>query len=296
MKTRNTFKTFFNRIFFRHTAVAAALGLLAQSVPAQAQVFKGVAGLELYSVRAQLAAAWPATLDQVRDWGVKYVELAGTCGLTRAQFRAELEKRGLHAVGAHFGFDDWDKDPENAVRQAQESGLEYAGCAWITHRGEFDEAACRKAIDVFNRAGAAAAQQHIQFFYHTHGYEFQPFGDGTLFDLLMRETNPKQVKFEMDIFWVVHGGQDPVKLLAKYPDRFVLMHLKDMRQGTPTGLLTGASDVKNDVALGTGKLDLPAILAEAGKIGIKWYFIEDESPSSIQQIPVSLKYLEKMRQ
>ena len=96
-------------------------------------------------------------------------------------------------------------------------------------------------------------------------------------------------------FWIVHPGQDPVKLLQKYGKRFELMHLKDMKKGTPTGLLTGQSDVKNDAALGAGQMDLPAILRAAKKAGVKWYFIEDESPWSEQQIPQSLRYLEQVK-
>ena len=99
----------------------------------------------------------------------------------------------------------------------------------------------------------------------------------------------------MDIFWIVHPGQDPVKLLMKYPKRWVLMHVKDMRKGTPTGLLTGSSPVTNDVAIGQGQMDIPAILRAAKKVGIKYYFIEDESPTSEQQIPQSLKYLEEVK-
>jgi sugar phosphate isomerase/epimerase len=135
----------------------------------------------------------------------------------------------------------------------------------------------------------------MHFFYHTHGYEFEPFADGTLFDLLMRETNPEDVSFEMDIFWVAHAGQDPVKLLEKYPGRFKLLHLKDMRKGTPTGLLTGSSPVTNCVVLGTGQLDMPGILSAAKWTGVKWYFIEDESPVSEQQIPESLAYLHGLK-
>src|SRR5260370_21729207 len=95
----------------------------------------------------------------------------------------------------------------------------------------------------------------------------------------------------MDIFWIVFPGQDPVKLLEKYPGRWELMHLKDMRKGTPTGSLSGGTAVTNDVALGTGQIDLPATLKAAQKVGVKCYFIEDESPSSETQIPHSLKYL-----
>jgi sugar phosphate isomerase/epimerase len=99
----------------------------------------------------------------------------------------------------------------------------------------------------------------------------------------------------MDIFWIVHPGQSPARLLEKYGKRWELMHLKDMKQGTPTGLLTGHSDVTNDATLGTGKIDLNSALHAAKKAGVKWYFIEDESPVSERQIPESLKYLEQVR-
>ena len=99
----------------------------------------------------------------------------------------------------------------------------------------------------------------------------------------------------MDVFWIVHPGQNPVTLLRKYGSRFELMHVKDMKKGTPTGLLTGKSDVNNDVALGTGIMDWPAILAAAKQAGVKQYFIEDESATSAEQIPVSLKYLEQVK-
>jgi sugar phosphate isomerase/epimerase len=273
---------------------ALAVGLFG-NLPLDAKPIRDSVGLQLYSVRAQLGKDVPGTLAEVQGWGVKYVELAGTYGFSPADFKAQLDSHGLVALSGHFGFDQWEKDPEAVVAEAEALGLKYAGCAWITHSGPFDEAACRHAIEVFDRAGAAAAKHHIQFFYHTHGYEFQPFGDGTLFDLLVQGTDPKTVKFEMDIFWIAHAGQDPVKLLAKYPKRFELVHLKDMKKGTPTGLLTGSSDVRNDAALGEGELDLTAILKEARKIKVKWYFIEDESPTSESQIPVSLKYLDDFK-
>ncbi len=148
---------------------------------------------------------------------------------------------------------------------------------------------------MFNKAGEVLAKHGLKFFYHIHGYEFQPHGSGTLFDLLMTETKPENVKVEMDVFWVVHPKQDPVKLLEKYGSRFELMHVKDMRPGTPTGLLTGQSDVKNDVAIGSGIMKWPEILKAAQKAGVKWYFIEDESPTSIEQIPVSMRFLELLK-
>jgi sugar phosphate isomerase/epimerase len=258
--------------------------------------FKGPIGLQLYSLRDQFKKDVPGTLDEVKAFGIKYVELAGTYNLSNEQFKGELAKRGIKAISGHFPYERYRDDAEGVAKEAKALGLSYAGCAWIAHSGDvFDEKTCREAIQVFNKAGETLAKHGLKFFYHTHGYEFQPHGDGTLFDLLMTETNPKYVSYEMDIFWIVHPGQNPAKLLEKYGSRWELMHLKDMKEGTPTGLLTGHSDVKNDAALGTGKIDLVSTLRAAKKVGVKWYFIEDESPVSEQQIPQSLKYLETVR-
>jgi len=264
-------------------------------VNAMAGSFKGPVGLQLYSLRDQFKKDVPGTLDEVKGFGIKYAELAGTYDVKPPEFKAMLEQRGIKPISGHFGFERFRDDVEGVAAEAKALGLQYAGCAWIPHDGAFNEKTCRDAAAVFNHAGDALAKHGIKFFYHTHGYEFQPHGDGTLFDLLMQETNPKCVRYEMDIFWIVHPGQDPAKLLEKYKGRWDLMHLKDMRPSTPTGLLTGSTDVKNDVALGTGKIDMPATLRAAKDVGVKWYFIEDESPTSEQQIPQSLRYLSDVK-
>lgn len=271
------------------------LGVVAGGNASAAQKFSESPGLQLYSLRDQFAKDVPGTLDKVRDLGIKYVELAGTYGLPNEKFLAELKARGLVAVSGHFSFERYRDDAEGVAKEAKALGLKFAGCAWIPHQGDFSEKSCREAAAVFNNAGAALAKQGIKFFYHTHGYEFQPHGSGTLFDLLMTETNPKTVGYQMDVFWIVHPGQNPAELLARYAGRWVSLHVKDMRKGTPTGLLTGSTDVTNDVALGTGQIDYAPILRAAKKAKVKWYFLEDESPTVEQQLPVSLNYLKTVR-
>jgi len=251
-------------------------------------------GLQLYSLRDQFKKDVGQTLDQVRAFGITNVELAGTYGVAPETFKEQLEARGLKAISGHFPYEQCRDDIEGVAREAKLLGLEYAGCAWIPHQDPFDEKTCREAAAVFNRAGEALAKHGIKFFYHTHGYEFLPYRDGTLFDLLMAETNPEYVRIEMDVYWIVNPGQDPVKLLEKYGKRFDLMHVKDMKRGTPSGF-TGHSDVTNNVALGAGVIDWPKIFRAAQKAGVKWYFIEDESPTSVAQIPQSLRYLETLK-
>ncbi|MEK7684938.1 MAG: sugar phosphate isomerase/epimerase [Verrucomicrobiota bacterium] len=256
--------------------------------------FKGPVGLQLYSLRADFAKDVPTTLAKVRGYGIRNVELAGTYNLPPEKFKELLKANGLKPICGHFPYERYRDDAEGVAREAKALGLQYAGCAWIPHDGDFDEKECREASAVFNRAGEALAKQGLKFFYHTHGYEFQPHGQGTLFDLLMAETQSEFVSYEMDVFWIVHPGQDPVKLLQKYGQRFALMHVKDMKKGVK-GDLTGHSDVTNDVVLGTGQIDFPALLKAAKRAGVKWYFIEDESPTAAEQIPQSLRYLEQVR-
>jgi sugar phosphate isomerase/epimerase len=256
--------------------------------------FKGPVGLQLYSLRADFPKDVPGTIEKVRGFGIHEVELASIYNLPPEKFRAMLLAAGLKPVSGHFAYEKYRDDVEGVARDAKALGLQYVGCAWIPHKDPFDEKTCREAIATFNKAGEALSKHGLKFFYHVHGFEFQPHGDGTLLDLLMAETQPKFVRFQMDVFWIVHPGQDPVKLLAKYGKRWELMHLKDMKKGVK-GDLTGHSDVTNDVALGTGQLDFPSILRAAKKVGIKHYFIEDESPTSVEQIPVSLKFLEQVK-
>ena len=276
-------------------AVLLLLGCAALAWPAPVETIpRKAVGLQLYSLRDQFKKDVGQTLDQVRAFGITNVELAGTYGMAPEKFKEQLDARGIKAISGHFPYEQCRDDIEGVAREAKLLGLEYAGCAWIPHQNPFDEKTCREAAAVFNRAGEALAKYGIKFFYHTHGYEFLPYRDGTLFDLLMAETNPEYVRIEIDVFWIVHPGQDPVKLLEKYGKRFELMHVKDMKRGTPGGF-TGQSDVTNNVPLGEGVIDWPSVFRAAKKAGVKWYFIEDESPTSVAQIPQSLRYLDKLK-
>ncbi len=266
---------------------AAAIG-----ADSPAGSFPGAAGLQLYSLRELFKKDVPGTLDLVKSLGFSEVETASTHGLPPEQYRAMLAERGLKPVSGHFQYEPLTKDVAAAVREAKALGLSFAVCPWIAHEiGNFNEEACRRAAADFNRWGEEFAKAGIKFAYHPHGYEFAPHGEGTLFDLLAHETKAEFVSFEMDVFWVVHPGKDPVKLLQKYPGRWALMHLKDIRKDARTGIYTGKAPLTDSVPIGAGMVDWPAVLREAGRAGVKHYFIEDEAPTAAEQIPQSLKYL-----
>jgi sugar phosphate isomerase/epimerase len=249
-------------------------------------------GVQLYSVRALLDKDVAGPLALINKMHITDVEAAGLYGKIAPAFKQELDKAGLHATGAHFQWDRFTKDTDGAISDAKALGCEYITMPWIPHNGDFTADNAKEAIAKFNEWGKKCADAGLKFTYHAHGYEFKPLEDGsTLFDQMVAQTDPKYVNYELDIFWAFDGGADPVKLMAKYPDRFPLMHLKDMKLGVKTPNYTGHEDVESDVALGAGQLDLPAILKEAHKIGVKHYFIEDESSRSVEQIPKSIEYI-----
>src|SRR5687767_9239458 len=159
--------------------------------------FKGPIGLQLYSLRNDFAKDVPGTMAKVKDYGIQYVELAGTYKMPSDKFLALLAANGLKAVSGHFSYDYYRTNAHAVAHEAEALGLKYAGCAWIPHQGEFDEKEARDAAAVFNEAGKVLAEHGIKFFYHTHGYEFRPHKNGTLFDLLMAETNPTFVRYQM---------------------------------------------------------------------------------------------------
>lgn len=257
--------------------------------------FRGPVGLQLYSLRSIAREKPEVGLTMAEKYGFIEVELDGTYGMTPEEYCPKLKAHGLEPIGCHFPFDRMEKEPEKVAAEAKALGLKMAGVAWIPHDGDFDEAECRHAAEVFNKAGAILAKEGIGCYYHNHGYEFKPYQDGkTIFDLFLELTDPKLVSIQMDILWTVFPGQDPVALMKKYPNRFTSLHLKDLKKGVE-GNDSGGTSLDNDVALCTGQADYPAILKTAQEIGIKHYFIEDESPVFETQILESLKNLEKVK-
>jgi sugar phosphate isomerase/epimerase len=252
-------------------------------------------GLQLYSLRREMAKDRAAALATARRLGFTEVE-GGVLGRPIDEVKAELAAAGLTMTSGGASYEDFrDKLPE-VIANAKALGLKYVMCAWIPHKGAFTAEDAARAARDFDEWGATLKAEGITFAYHPHGYEFSPATVAapphmTLFDQLARATDPQHVAFEMDVFWVTHGGADPVALLRRYPKRWVMMHLKDMRKGTPTGLFTGSAPEETNVPIGTGQIDYVSVLREARKQGVAHYYIEDESPNPVEQIPLSLKYL-----
>ena len=252
-------------------------------------------GLQLYSLREQFKKDVPGTLQQINKWGIKEIEGGGTYGLSLDEYKKMLADNKLTMVSVGADFQLLKTNPQAAVDSAKRFNAKYVVCFWIPHKdNDFDISNAKEAVEVFNNAGKILKENGISLCYHAHGFEFRPYQNGTLFDYLATNTNPEYFNFEMDVFWVKHPGQDPVALLKKYPNRFLLMHLKDRKPGTP-GNQNGNADVETNVVLGTGDVGIAEIIKQAKKNGVKHYFIEDESSRSEAQIPQSLKFLKSVK-
>lgn len=224
-----------------------------------------------------------------------FTELEGSGGnIPPAEFKKLCDERGISIPSIGAGFEELERSPDSISRRAKLMGAKYVMCSWIPHKGVFNLNDAKKAVEVFNQGGKALKEQGLTLCYHAHGYEFHPYNNGTLLDYIIENTNPEHVSFEMDIMWIYFGGGDPAGLLNKYGNRWKLLHLKDLRKGTPKDL-TGSTPEDNDVPLGTGELNIPAILKAAKKAGIAHYFIEDESSHVMEQVPQSIKYLKSLK-
>ena len=251
-------------------------------------------GLQLYSLREQFKTDVPGTLSKIKSWNIQEIEGGGIYNLPLEDYKKLLKDNGLKMISVGADFNALKDNPQSAIDEAKRFGAKYVVCFWIPHQGnEFDIANIKDAVKVFTTAGKLLKENGISLCYHPHGYEFRPYENGTLFDYLAKNTDPKYVNFEMDVFWVKHPGQDPVALLKKYPNRFLLMHLKDRKKGTE-GNQNGNADVETNVVLGQGDVGIAEIMKEAKKAGVKHYFIEDESSRSEEQIPLSLEYLRSL--
>ena len=256
-------------------------------------IFQAPLGIAAYTFRNEFPKGVEQTLDIIQELGFKEYE-GGTAGLSPEEFKKLCAERGISIPSTGTGFEQLEENPQAVADRVKALGAKYVMCAWIPHNGDFTKANADRAIKAFNEGGKVLKENGIIFKYHVHGYEFQPYGNGTLLDYIIENTNPEYVSLQMDVMWTHFGGGDPVALLKKYGNRWVSLHLKDFRKGAPKDM-TGLTGPENDVPLGTGELDIPGILRESNRIGIKHMFIEDESDQELENLPKSIAYLKSLK-
>lgn len=251
-------------------------------------------GVVSYTFRNQFEEDVPGTLDLIKEMGFNNIEFSSLFGTTADQLRKMLDERDLICTSYGVGYDDLMNNTEQVIDDAEKLGAKHVRIAWIPHDAPFSIEDAKQTVTDFNKAGRLLKEEGFYFSYHNHGYEFRPYKDGTLFDYIVENTNPDYVSFEIDLLWVAHPGHDPVALLNKYPDRFRLMHLKDLKKGVK-GDFSGGAPTEWDVRLGTGQIDIPAVLKAAQNTNIEYFYIEDESPDVLERVPKALDYIKNLR-
>lgn len=257
-------------------------------------LFRAPVGMELWTYRHQLAEDLSGTLALIRRLGFRDVETASFYGHSAEEFQGLLKKQDLRCTSLIVDYKRLQGDLDHVVSDAKALQASYVFTSSMPHQGELSADDVHKAAADFNQWGSTLKDQGLRFGYHPHGFEFVHTPAATLFDVLMEDTKPEYVTMELDAFWFVHGGADPVTYLEKYPGRFDIMHLKDIAKGTPNDL-TGTAPDNTSVSLGHGELNWPAIFRAADRAGVKFYFIEDESPMAPQQVLETKKYLSQLR-
>lgn len=281
-------KNFISRYLLVVAIVASSSALSAQEI-----------GMQMGTMRNMYSEGMPAVLARLKELGITELEGGGGRSMDRKTFRKLASEYGMKVVATGASFEHLqNKDSlQKVITNAKELGAQYVVCYWIPHDGDnftFDD--MKKGVEVFNAAGKTLKENGLTFSYHAHGYEFREYkeGKGTLFEYMMDKTNPEYVTLQMDVFWMKNPGQDPVALLKKYPTRWKSLHLKDRRIGTPNNL-NGRQDKETNVVLGTGDVGIAEVMKTAKQLGIKHYFIEDESSRALEQLPQHIAFLKSLK-
>ncbi len=237
-------------------------------------------GMELYTVRSKMATDTAGTLEAIAKIGYKEVEFAGYFNHPAAEIRDMLKANGLTAPSVHVAIEAIETNGAQTFGDAKTIGHEFVTVASLPRGPKATADDWKQMAARFNTAGATCKRAGFRFAFHNHNDIVRKTGDVLPIDILMKETDPSLVSYEMDIYWAVNGGADPLQLLAAYPGRFSMFHAKDS-MGPPDQKM---ADV------GAGVIDFKTILAH-GK-GVEHTFVEyDNPPDPMASAAASYKYL-----
>jgi sugar phosphate isomerase/epimerase len=244
-------------------------------------------GIQLYTVRRELEKDFDGTLEKIAAIGYREAETASYFDHSPERVRAALARAKLTSPSAHIGGTDaLGKDLDRTLDRAARVGHRWAVCASVDGKQPTTVDEAKRIAELFNRAGAAAKKAGLKFAFHNHEAEFGSVGPTLRYDVYLENTDPSLVEFEMDLYWITKGRQDPLAYFAKWPGRFPLVHVKDM-DATPA---RGMADV------GKGIIDFKAIFAKRQQAGVQHYYVEHDEPTpdGIASAQQSFAYLSKL--
>jgi sugar phosphate isomerase/epimerase len=274
------------RNFLQTTALATAGStFLAWSETALAKQIKAP-GVQLYTVRNEMAKDFEGTLKAVAALGYKEFEFAGYNNRSPQEVKTLLGSLGVTAPSAHFALAAFDKDINKTLDTAKAMGHKLLVCPFLMpdQRKTLDD--YRRVATILNKAGEACKKAGLQLAYHNHDFEFKELEGKLPMDLLLAECDKNLVKIELDLGWITYAGKDPLAYFAKYPGRFVAFHVKDMNPNTK----------EVTVELGRGNVDFKRIFAKNKLAGVQHFFVEQDrsTMSPLESLKISMEYLKNL--
>jgi sugar phosphate isomerase/epimerase len=243
-------------------------------------------GIQLYTLRKEMENDFEGTLARVRRIGYREVEFAGYFGHPPSVVRTMLARNDISSPSAHVEAKMVEADWHRTLAEAAAVGHDFITAAWIDEGARRTLDDWRRWAEKFNRAAEEAKAVGLRFAYHNHNYEFAPVGGRIPYDVLVEGTDPDLVAFEMDLFWIISAGGDPVSYFEKHPHRFPMLHIKDMT----------AAPAKKMVDAGSGVIDFRRIFAHAGTAGVRHWFVEHDEPAdAFASARASFAYLDALR-
>ena len=241
--------------------------------------------LQLYTVREHTARDMVGTLGRIAAQGYRAVEFAGFGGVPVADLRTALDDLGIRAVSAHLGLDDLQTNPERVLADLKALGCSYAVVAYIQEERRQNIEQVRQVAAILNRSGEICRDAGLRFAYHNHAFEFAPLDGTTMFDVLLEETDPALVAFELDVYWLRYAGIDVVEMLRRLAGRVPLVHIKDM----------AADEERAPAPVGEGIFEWREVLDACAEAGVEWYIVEQDNPTDpMAEVERSLRNLEKL--
>jgi sugar phosphate isomerase/epimerase len=242
-------------------------------------------GVQLYTLRSEMAKDVAGTLRRVADIGYREVEFAGYHGLPARDVGIAVRRAGLAAPSVHISLESAEDHWDNLRRAADEIRHRYVVVPWIPEARRRNSDDWRRLAATFNRLGRQAQQAGITFAYHNQAYEFEPIGFDPPLDILLQETDPELVAMQLDVYWMALAGADPFDYLARYPGRFTMLHLKDS-SGPPDNQM---------LDVGSGVIDWARLLTEGERAGVRHVFVEHDEPADpFASVEASFDYLNRL--
>lgn len=249
-------------------------------------------GIQLWTMRDDLPKDPKGVLKQLASFGYKHVEsFEGQqgmfWGMKNTEFKQFIGDLGMTMYSSHFGGEE---GFEKKVEAAAEIGLKYLTMAWEGPGKTIDD--YKRYAEAFNKKGELCKKSGLRFAFHNHDFTFRQMEGQYAQDVLMSNTDASLVDYEMDIYWVVTAGQDPIAWFNKYPDRFRLCHIKD-RSKSPV-----EDNGKNSVDLGTGVIDYTEVLKVAKAKGMEYFIVEQEAypnGTPLEAVKVDAEYMKKVK-